>query len=134
MVRLFLVKRWREEKIYQGWPNTSMPVLPRRTRSLSIPQERHSVFLLPSRSVKNISWFSFAISMIHFGREINRSPDPVSPDPWNDNTTLIDVCKKTLISQYKQAWWKRRNRKVLPNFFKKDINYFTTLHNAFDRK
>jgi len=59
------------------------------------PQERHSVFLLPSRSVKNISWFSFAISMIHFGREINTSPDPVSPDPWNDNTTLRHLSKNT---------------------------------------
>jgi hypothetical protein len=133
MVLLFLVKIWREEKIYQGWPNTSMPVLPRRTRSLSIPQERHSVFLLPSRSVKNISWFSFAISMIHFGREINTSPDAVSPDPWNDNTTLIDVCQKTLISQCKQAWWKGELGKFT-KLFKKDIKYYTTLRNAFDRK
>jgi hypothetical protein len=58
---------------------TSIPVLPFRTRSLSMPQDRHSVFLLPSRSVKNMSWLSFPISKTHWGREIKTSPESVPP-------------------------------------------------------
>lgn len=80
-------KWWRQQEVCNKC-TTSIPVLPLNTRSLSIPHERHSVFLLPSRSVKKISWLSLPISKTHLGREMGISPVPFPPHSWNAITTF----------------------------------------------
>lgn len=80
-----------------------MAVRPPKTRSLSIPQVRHSWFLVPSLSVKNISGFVLPIAVIHSGRGICTSSPTFPPHWWNDITTYWSkIILKTRI--IKENW------------------------------
>ena len=71
--------------------STSKAVRPLKTRSLSIPHDRHSGFRLPSLSVKNMWGLIRPISATQWGRGIQTSSPTLPPHSWNDITTWANI-------------------------------------------
>lgn len=84
---------------------TSTAVRPRKFRSLSIPQERHSGLRLPSLSVKNMSGLLRPISATQWGSGMQTSSPTLPPHSWNDNTTC-GTSSKIIYHQTQNHLWK----------------------------